>query len=298
MQHHYALILRSSRPAFLLLAPACVALGAASAIAMKHEISLLHLLWLLLGALACQLSVNWLNEYYDFKSGLDHLTEKTPFSGGSGALQEQPSLALWILALGLVSLVMVVSIGFFFVYASGFGILLMGMLGILLIVGYTEWINRMPRMCLIAPGLGFGIFIVLGVHIALAQELSWSAMCVALMTFFWVNNLLLVNQLPDIDADRQVGRQHFTIVYGMDKTQRVYLLFALMPYAILLVGVLLQVLPILALLSVLTLPLSLFTYHALGLYRENIAEHHAAMAANVAVAMLGPWLLAIALFLS
>jgi len=40
----------------------------------------------LLGAFLAHVSVNTLNEYYDFKSGLDLETIRTPFSGGSGAL--------------------------------------------------------------------------------------------------------------------------------------------------------------------------------------------------------------------
>ncbi len=39
----------------------------------------------LLGAFLAHISVNTLNEYFDFKSGLDLETIKTPFSGGSGA---------------------------------------------------------------------------------------------------------------------------------------------------------------------------------------------------------------------
>lgn len=291
-------IFRSARPPFLLLAPACVALGAATALAVTHDISLLHLLWIFIGALSAQLSMHWLNEYYDFKSGLDQATLKTPFSGGSGALVEKPELALWVLTLGLIALVVAITIGFYFVFESGFSILLIGILGVLLIIGYTEWINRMPRFCLIAPGLGFGILIVLGTHLALAKELSWAAISVAMMTFFWINNLLLVNQLPDIDADTQVGRRHFSIAYGMEKTQRVYLVFALLAYCILIAAVSCHVLPLLALVTLITVPLVIITYKGIGLYGKHIADHHAAMVANVLIATLSPWILAIVLLIT
>ncbi len=44
----------------------------------------------LLGALAAHGAVNALNEYADYRSGLDLRTARTPFSGGSGTLVDHP----------------------------------------------------------------------------------------------------------------------------------------------------------------------------------------------------------------
>jgi hypothetical protein len=50
-------------------------------------------LLIFIGALFAHISVNTLNEYFDFKSGLDLTANKTPFSGGSGALPNTPDVA-------------------------------------------------------------------------------------------------------------------------------------------------------------------------------------------------------------
>ena len=71
------------------------------------------------GLLLAHISVNVLNEYFDFKSGVDFKTQRTPFSGGSGALPEgliSPKQALW---LGLGSLLVIVPIGIYFTIVSG-----------------------------------------------------------------------------------------------------------------------------------------------------------------------------------
>ena len=47
---------------------------------------LLPLILALAGGLLAHISVNALNEYLDFTSGLDLTTLRTPFSGGSGTL--------------------------------------------------------------------------------------------------------------------------------------------------------------------------------------------------------------------
>ncbi len=79
-------IFQSMRLPFLTLTFACVFLGMSIAVANQVSINILILMLALLGAPLAHISVNTLNEYFDFKSGLDLNTVKTPFSGGSGAL--------------------------------------------------------------------------------------------------------------------------------------------------------------------------------------------------------------------
>ena len=77
-------ILGPMRLPFLILTPACVFLGVATAYRTNGSVDLFNVLLALLGALAAHISVNSFNEYSDFKSGLDEKTSRTPFSGGSG----------------------------------------------------------------------------------------------------------------------------------------------------------------------------------------------------------------------
>ena len=81
------------RVPFLVLTPACVALGVASAVWTGARMNVGHLLLVLIGALSAHASVNALNEYSDFQSGLDFKTVRTPFSGGSGTLPLFPEKA-------------------------------------------------------------------------------------------------------------------------------------------------------------------------------------------------------------
>lgn len=50
---------------------------------------------------------------------------------------------------------------------------------------------------------------------ASAQVVSW-------LVFFLVNGLLLLNQLPDIEADRAVGRKHIPVLLGVPVSVGVY----------------------------------------------------------------------------
>lgn len=245
----------------------------------------------LLGALAAHVSVNTLNEYLDFRSGLDFATKRTPFSGGSGALVQSPELAGVVLAVGAASLSVTLIVGAFFVVRYGAAIVPIGATGLVLVIAYTGWINRHPLLCLVAPGTGFGILMVVGTQFVLVGRylpLSW---VVATVPFFLVNNLLLLNQYPDMRADASVGRNHFPIAYGISRSNLVYAMFAAAAAGSILVSVGLGYLPPWSLVALAPMPLALFALYGAVRHGEGIGRVPYYLAANVAVTILTPLLL-------
>lgn len=111
-------VVRACRPNFLVLGPLCVGLGLAIAWRQDASPALLDTVLVFIGALLAHAAVNLINEYEDFTSGLDLMTDRTPFSGGSGALPEIPSAANRVLWAGLGTLGLVIAIGVIF---CGFG---------------------------------------------------------------------------------------------------------------------------------------------------------------------------------
>jgi 1,4-dihydroxy-2-naphthoate octaprenyltransferase len=250
------------------------------------------------GAIVAHISVNSLNEYYDFKSGLDSRTIRTPFSGGSGTLQERPEMAKAGLIIGLVSLGITALIGLYFLLQVGWGLLPVGILGVVTIVAYTPLITRSPLLCLVAPGFGFGSLMVLGAHFCLTGEYSWTAFIASLVPFFLVNDLLLLNQFPDAEADATVGRKHLPIAAGKRTSSIVYGLFLLGTYLSIVVGVALQLLPAWALLGLATLLLAVPL--AIGVYRNHDSAEGLMpfLGQNVILNIVTPVLLAIGLLIA
>ena len=95
-----AVLLKTTRLPFLILTPIYVFLGVALALANGVLVDPWSVSCILIAAAFSHVSVNCLNEYADFKSGLDFHTEKTPFSGGSGALPGCPEMAEQVLLVG------------------------------------------------------------------------------------------------------------------------------------------------------------------------------------------------------
>jgi 1,4-dihydroxy-2-naphthoate octaprenyltransferase len=291
-------LFQTTRPSFLILSPVCVLLGASTAIAASGSIEIATLMLVMIAALCAHISVNTLNEYADFKSGLDLITIKTPFSGGSGALPGQPAMANAVLATGLLSLTITASIGLYFVNnheALLFPIVVIGIIGIVIILTYSKWINHWPFVCLLAPGLGFGGLMVIGTHYVLAGMTSIMPWLAALVPFFLVNNLLLLNQYPDIQADKSVGRNHFPIAYGTRISSYVYGIFSISAYSAILIGVYYGYFPDLSLIALLPAALSIYSLTGAFKYADKIGAHTQFLGTNVAATLLTPLLLGIAI---
>jgi 1,4-dihydroxy-2-naphthoate octaprenyltransferase len=292
------LILGPMRPPFLLLVPTCVLLGLATALWSGATLWWPHVVLVFVGALASHISVNALNEYEDYRTGLDLRTERTPFSGGSGTLPRNPGKAHYALATGLAALAVTAGIGVYFTVLRGWAILPLGLLGLLVIASYTRWLTRDPLLCLIAPGLGFGPFMVMGTHFALTGSYSWTSFVASLVPFFLVSDLLLLNQFPDIEADRAVGRHHLLIALGRRAGVRVYGLFLAAAYVAVLVGFLLGLLPVAALLAMLTIGLAVPTFRGAARHAGAVAQLVPFMGRNVMLVLVTPVLLAVGLFLA
>jgi 1,4-dihydroxy-2-naphthoate octaprenyltransferase len=290
-------LLGPMRLPFLVLPPACVLLGMGTAVWAEGKINGWDALLAFVGAVAAHISVNALNEYHDFRSGLDARTRPTPFSGGSGTLPAHPEAARTALITSLGGLALAALIGVYFFFRWGPAILLLGVLGAAVIVTYTGWLTRNPLLCLIAPGLGFGTFMVMGTDFCLTGRYSWPAFFASLVPFFLVSNLLLLNQFPDVEADRSVGRKHLPIVLGRKRSSIVYGLFLLLTYLSIVAGVVLGDLPPASLLGLLALALAVPAAVGAFRYAETIEKLVPYMGLNVLVTVVTPLLVAIGLFI-
>jgi len=286
-------ILGPMRVPFLVLTPACALVGIGTAVWSSSEVRLFEILLVLIGAVASHISVNAFNEYFDFKSGLDMQTRRTPFSGGSGTLPERPETVRSALATAWISFLVTALIGIYFVFVRGPLLLPVGVIGLFLLIAYTGWLTKNPILCLISPGLGFGVLMVMGTHFSLSGEYSWTALIASLVPTFLVSNLLLINQFPDVEADEGVGRRHFPIVLGRSKSAWIYVTFLLSTFVVIILGVIFAGFPPLTLLGLLGLVLAIPTMRGAVRFAEDIEKLIPFLGQNVLLTLLVPILFAI-----
>jgi 1,4-dihydroxy-2-naphthoate octaprenyltransferase len=283
---------------FLVLPPVCVLLGTATAVWTGYSIHYFYLILAFIGAVSAHISVNALNEYYDFKSGLDLKTEPTPFSGGSKSLPQNPQKANVALFTGLVTFFIPFFIGIYFWSVWGFWIAPLGILGLILVFTYTSWLTKNPVLCLLAPGIGFGPLMVMGTDFVLTGSFSWTAFIASMVPFFLVSNLLLLNQFPDVEADIKVGRKHYPILIGKKRSIWIYGLFLVGTYLTLIVGYLTNTLPLSSFLGLITIILAIPTLKGVIKNFESIPQLIPFMGKNVVIIIVTPVLISIGMFLS
>jgi 1,4-dihydroxy-2-naphthoate octaprenyltransferase len=290
--------LKEIRAPFLMLTPISVLVGVSVAVYESYSINALYLALAFVGALLSHIAVNVLNEYFDYKSGVDFKTVRTPFSGGSGVLVEGLLNPRSVYIFGLACIAAIIAIGGYFWYVHGPIILPLGALGLVTIYFYTNHITKSPVLCAIAPGLGFGPLMVMGTYFALTGTYSLAAGLASIVPFFLVSNLLLLNQFPDVEADSQGDRRHLPIAIGTKGSADIYAGLLVAAYLALVISVAVGVLPYMALFGLLTLPLGFMAVMGARRYYDQIENLIPVMGRNVLLTLLLPLLMAIGIIVS
>ena len=258
-----------ARANFLLLPVTLVAVGAAAG-AYDGAFDLVNTLLALIGLTAMHVSVNSLNEYSDFRRGIDLATERTPFSGGSGTLPSGalPASAALYLGLGAALLGLVIGVYFFFLF--GWKLLPIFVLGAISVLGYSDLLAR-AYVGEIFAGLGLGTLPVLGTAMVQGGELGAAAVAASIPPFFMTFNLLLLNEFPDEKADQEGGRRNLVRLLGRTGAARAYVVIGWVVPASLVGAVAYGALPAISLLACLpSLALIAPTRWALGSPQETV----------------------------
>jgi 1,4-dihydroxy-2-naphthoate octaprenyltransferase len=224
--------LAEMRAPFLLLAVLLVAIGLAFGWKYHPEgtaFNPLHAILLLIGVVSSHISVNLFNEYSDNKTGIDHHTQRTPFSGGSGILSTGKLSAKSVRRMAFFTLFLSGSIGLYFGLTVHWFILLLSVIGAFSIVFYTTLLAKIKLGELFA-GLTLGTFVVLGSYVvmtaqpgmAITELFPKDVLLISIPPGILTSLLLLINEFPDVEADKRGGRNHLVIWLGHKKAALVY----------------------------------------------------------------------------
>jgi 1,4-dihydroxy-2-naphthoate octaprenyltransferase len=279
-----------TRPQFLILSIVLVFLGTAIAW-YDGFFNLTYALLAGLGLLLAHASVNALNDYFDYRSGIDQKAPRTPFSGGSGLLPTGKLKPRDALVLGLLALLLAVPIGIFFVIQTGWQLLPLLVVAALCVVLYSPVILKCywPEW---APGLGLGLLPVMGTYFVQAGEYNWPVVIAAVPSFILVHNLLFLNEFPDVEADKTASRKTTTIVLGRARARKLYTALTLLMYLWIIGAVIAGAMPLACLVALLTFPLAVKAIR-LSADFHNPQAMIPALANNVMVILITQFLLGV-----
>lgn len=143
-----------------------------------------------------------------------------------------------------------------------------------------------------------GPLMVLGGYFVLTGTINATILLISLVPFFLTNNLLLINQFPDITPDKSVGRNNFPIKYGINISLYVYFVFVLLAMITTFFILLSLELAIVSYLTLLPMLIALVVVLRLKLNNTVMTNIITAMAVSVMSAVLSPLLLALAIYLT
>lgn len=279
------LVLRTTRLPFLTATIVPVVLGIAIA-ARQGFFDLPTALLTVLGAAFVQLGLNVANDVFDTVQGADDANvTPTQYSGGSRVIQY-----------GLVSLRQMAGLAAaFYALAAAVGLALLalrgspallaiGVIGFIVSIGYTA-----PPLKLVYRGLGevavavgFGPLMLLGAYVVQTRgALSWEPAIASLPIALLVALILYVNEIPDRRGDARAGKRTLPVRLSKAAVVAGYRMAAQAAYAILILGVLAGVLPIPALLALLSIPLAVRVSRGLEPNYDNPYGLMAVMGINV-----------------
>ena len=232
-----------------------------------------YFLLVMIGLVLNHMALNMTDDYYDFR----HLVDMTagdgrnPYTGGSGLLSsgliqpermKQVFIAFFLLAIG---------IGVFLGVMRGAFILILLAIGFFCAYFYTappirfgyRGLGEIAQLLCFGPGIGLGACYVQ------TQKISWEAFWGTLPFGIMLFSMITINEIPDYVEDRKGGKLNLVARFGREAGVWLFILSLLSAYGAILAGALLEKVPPLGLLSLLTLPMAFKTISLLKTcYRE------------------------------
>ena len=245
--------LRAIRIRFLLASIIAVSTGLAISWWTGNSIAIFDAILTFLGVLALHASVDLLNDYWDFKRGIDSKTVKTKMSGGSGVLPEGLLDPKQVYRAGIIFLIIGALIGTYFVVTDGIIIGVILVFAILSIYFYsTKIVNWGLAEVFVAIK---GTLIVIGTCYIQTSQINESMVLGGIVVGVLSSFVLFITSFPDYDIDKAKGRKTLVISLGLKRSCTVFWLFPIIVYTLTIVSVILDIFPLFCISILLTFPL-------------------------------------------
>ncbi|MFL6480432.1 MAG: prenyltransferase [Nitrososphaera sp.] len=287
--------LRAIRVRFLLASVIAVSNGLAIAYWKYSTIDLFYAVLTYIGVVFLHASVDLLNDYWDYKRGIDMATKRTKFSGGTGVLPENLLTPRTVYIAGIVFLVLGASIGAYFVAIRG--------LAIAVILGFAVIAIYFYSTRIVNAGLGEifvaikGAMIVLGSLYVQNAVFEPAALYDGAIVGILSATVLFINSFPDYEADKSKGRRTLVIILGRKRGSIIFPVFIIAAYGLIVGGIFLDFTRFYSLLSFTSMPLAIKSVILLRKEPQSVDKVVPAMASAVTYSRVTGFLLALSFIL-
>jgi len=270
---------RAIRIKFLLASIIAVTNGIAISYWKTGELDFGYAILTYFGVICLHISVDLLNDYWDFKRGIDTNTKRTKYSGGTGVIPENLINSKLIYCAGVIFLILGGMIGLYFVTIKGIIILILLIFAIISIYFYsTNIVNAGLGELFVAIK---GSMIVLGSYYIQSDQIDLTSIYVGIIIGLLSSVVLLVTSFPDYEADKKSGRRTLVIVMGKENSIKLFITIVTITYAMIIGGSIFNVMTIFSTIALLSLPFAFKA--ALKLRRFNETSELVSSMANTII---------------
>jgi 1,4-dihydroxy-2-naphthoate octaprenyltransferase len=245
--------LRVVRVRFLLASVIAVSTGLAINWNLSQSIDWVSAALTFAGVIALHASVDLLNDYWDFKRGIDSITKRTKMSGGTGVLPEGLLEPSTVYRAGIAFLILGASIGAYFVLVDG--VIIAAILGFAILSIYfysTKIVDSGLAEFFVAVK---GTMIVLGTFFIQSGQLTIEALLAGVVVGVLSSLVLFIASFPDYEADKSRGRKTLVIAAGKKNATTIFWAFPIISLSIIAFGGLLGLFPVSSLIAIAPIPL-------------------------------------------
>jgi len=245
--------LRVIRVRFLLASIIAVSVGLAITWWHTGNISIFDAILTMCGVLALHASVDLLNDYWDFKRGIDTTTHRTKMSGGSGVLPEGLLKPAQVYAAGIAFLIIGTAIGIYFIATDG---IVIGIILAFAVISIYFYSTKIVDWGLAEVFVAIkGSMIVMGTYFVQTSQITEQSVLAGIVIGVLSSLVLFITSFPDHDADKAKGRKTLVISLGMQKACSILWIFPAITYGITIIAVVFEIFPVFCLIILSTVPL-------------------------------------------
>ena len=258
---------RAIRIKFLLASIIAVTNGIAINYWMSGEVDLSFALLTYFGILCLHISVDLLNDYSDYKRGIDTNTKRTKFSGGTGVIPDNLINSKLIYMAGIIFLILGGLVGLYFVTIKGIIILILLTFAIISIYFYsTNIVNAGLGEIFVAIK---GCMIVLGSYYIQSDTINLTSVYVGIIVGLLSAVILLVTSFPDYNADKNSGRRTLVILMGKKNSVKLFAIIISITYAMIMSGSIIGIIPVYSVIGLLSMPFAVKAIFKLRKFNES-----------------------------
>ena len=250
----------ATRPAFLTITLLGCLIGLSIPSSRKESMAI-NLLAVTL-TLCIHAGANLINDYFDHLNGSDENNRNriSPFTGGSRFIQNHLIKPIEIYQLGFALITLSVFIGLYICSQTTWLLIPLGFIGVT-----AAWTYSAPPLQLMSRGvlgeLSIAIawsLVVIGFAFMQTTNNAYQAIPIGLAYGLMASNILLINQIPDIEADRVAQKLTLAAKSSPHELRAWYTGISIAAYTLQIIGIYFFGIPIKTLITLSVIPVFIF----------------------------------------